>query len=359
MRDNVSYSRRALVGCAVGLPLSWLASCGGGGGADPGPGRTSAATNKTALALEPEPLVQPTARRARALARKGVTALALSADGTVGVAQSNGAVRLLTLSSNGVDLLHTLVPPGNAPATDLVFSGDGQTLVSVGRDSTVQGWSVATGERLFTLQGHEHSLRAIAMTPDGQRIVTAGEGTRILVWNANNARLVGALSGHRDFINVLSFSNDGTWLASGDADARILLWRVSGLRSSTALLGHAGELNALAFAPDDGLLASAGEDAKVILWNPASAQQVASLEGHQAPVRTLAFNRNGRVLAAGTDDGSLVVWRKVNRDVVQLDLFPGGAINVLRFDPRDSNRIIAGSEDGQLRVASVAANAGS
>lgn len=356
MRDIVSYSRRALVGCAAGLPLTWFSGCGGGG-ADGEGDRLSADTDKKALAASPAPPIRAPRRRARVLLRQGVTALGFAADGTIATALSNGAVQLWALNGNRLNLSRALKSADSAPITGLVFTTDSLTLVTVGLDSTIQGWSVASGQRLFTLTAHEYSLRAIAANE--QRIVTAGEGTRIMVWDRTTGRLAGGLSGHADFINTLEFSSDGETLASGDADARILLWKGPELRHSATLLGHADELNALAFAPNDNLLASAGEDAKVMLWNVASGVQVAALQGHPAPVRALAFNRNGKVLAGGTDGGSLIVWRKATRDVVQLELFPGGSINALRFDPRNPNRILAGSEDGQLRVANVAGNAGS
>ena len=43
-----------------------------------------------------------------------------------------------------------------------MFSGDSENLVSVGRDSVAQVWRVQTGERRFSLQGHEHPLRGLA-----------------------------------------------------------------------------------------------------------------------------------------------------------------------------------------------------
>ena len=223
---NAMDTRRDLLRLSAGLPLLWLAGCGGGG-SDPVASSTVSGTDKTVLAADEPAAPLAVRRRARALLRQGVTALAVAADGTVAVATSDGALSLFSLVNAQLRAPRILLPAGRAAVTGLLFSGDAVTLLGRATTAPCRAWSVGTGQRLMTLHGHENPLRAIAITPDGKWIVTAGEGTRLLIWATASGKLTAALSGHTDFVNALCFSNDGNWLASGDADARILLWRTA------------------------------------------------------------------------------------------------------------------------------------
>ena len=78
-------------------------------------------------------------RRARAYARKGVTAIAVSGDGTkVGVAHADGRVRLLDGAGSADKRL--LKPRGGAPVAGLVFSAEGRYLVAVGVEQCHREW---------------------------------------------------------------------------------------------------------------------------------------------------------------------------------------------------------------------------
>lgn len=281
--------------------------------------------------------------RARAFARRGVTAIVVARDGSaIGVAHADGRVRVL--ENSGARDKRLLKSQGGTAIAGLVFSADGRHLVSVGRDSVAEFWNVETGERRFSLHGHEHALRTVAASADGSVIVTGGDETRVMVWDGSTGKLKRILSGHTDFVNALTVSPNGTLVASGDAAARVLVWRIGGGAPLHTLRGHADEVNALAFSADGALLASAGEDGKVLLWNMTSGRQEHALSAQGAPVRSLGFNQDGTLLACGCEDGRVLVWDMSTRSVVRDVVGSSRAVNVVVFDGNNKNRIFVGDE---------------
>jgi WD40 repeat protein len=342
---------RAVLGVAAAVALY---ACGG----NDEPAAPSSVSTPTGLAVvsatvihDPAPVSELRAKSRpkmpRAYQRSGILGLTVAPDGnTLATTWANGSVQLFDLT--GRHPARQLAGHGAAtPAAE--FSADGKHLVSVGRDSLAHVWSVASGERLATLRGHEHPIRALAATRDAGIIATGGDETRVMLWNGTTGQLRGKLSGeHTSFVNALAFRGDAQVLASGDAQGHILLWDVRAGRLIANLRGHANEVNAVAFAPAGGLLASADEEGQVLLWDSFSGARLASLPGAIGAVRSLAFSPDGAYLVGGLANGRLVVWDATARSVARDIAVSSAGINALRFDRRDARRLFIGGDDGSL-----------
>ena len=64
----------------------------------------------------------------------------------------------------------------------MVFTPEGDSVLSCSRDKTVKLWDIATGECRKTYLGHESWVRRIALMKDGQTFVS-GSDQSIIVWN--------------------------------------------------------------------------------------------------------------------------------------------------------------------------------
>lgn len=328
------------------LPLGFT---GCGGGSDPPPSSGVLASTATEAAAPQGLPVQAAAaarRAARSYIRNGVTAIAAGPDGkAVVVAHADGRIRMLEPAAAGE--IKSLKGPGGSAPVSVVFGGGSRYVIAAGRDSVAYGWRADTGERSFTLHGHEHPLRTVAASADGEFIATAGEETRVLLWNGTTGKLLNALGGHTAFVNALAFSPNGQRLASGDALGRILVWDTASGRLLHTLPGHADEVNALAVSAGSAgndLLASAGEDGKVLLWDVTAGRQVHAFTGQQAPVRGLAFDRLGSRLAAGAADGHVLVWDMATRTLAQDLVRSATGINAVAFALEDGSSLLAGNE---------------
>jgi len=62
------------------------------------------------------------------------------------------------------------------------FSPNGSYLVTASADGTARLWDTASGELLFTLEGHTDEVLGVAWSPDGVRILTAGGDGTARIW---------------------------------------------------------------------------------------------------------------------------------------------------------------------------------
>ena len=352
MSSLKGLERRRFLAASVVVPfLPSLAGCGGGTDEAAEEVREQpSASAQGPIADQRDQRPTKAKRRARAYARRGVTAIAIAQDGSaVAVAYADGRVRLL--DGDGSQDRKLIKGRGTTPVVGLVFSADGRYLVAVGRDSAAEFWSVESGERRWVLHGHEHALRSVAASADGSVVATAGEETRVMVWDGSTGKLKRILGGHTDFVNAVSISPAGHLVASGDADARILVWPVAKGGLLYTLRGHADEVNAVAFSPDGNLLASAAEDGKLILWDMLSGRQLDALQGHRAALRSLSFSEDGKLLAAGGVDGRVSVWDMSTRALVRDLAASSGSVNVVAFARKRKGHVVVGDElDGMASL---------
>ena len=119
-------------------------------------------------------------------------ALAFSPDGVLLAAGTHGYIHLWE-----VDTANEFLPirtghrrDRHRPSTDstellelLVFSPDGEVLVSGFDTGTIQLWDVKTGEKIAALDGHTKGVNTLAFSPDGTMLVSAATDGTILLWD--------------------------------------------------------------------------------------------------------------------------------------------------------------------------------
>jgi WD40 repeat protein len=231
--------------------------------------------------------------------------------------------------------------------TSLVFSPDGSTLASVGRDSVVRLYDIATGQDRRVLQGHENPIRAVAFSPDGKRLASVGEDTQVFLWDVVAGKLLKTFAGHTGFVNSVAFSSDGTTIVTGGEDTRIILWNVATGQARRVLRGHAGGVTDVAFSPDGKTLVSSSRDKTMRLWDAAAGTQRRALTGHTSAVTSVAFVPGGTAIASASADKTVRLWDATSGAMRRSFTGPTKSVNAVSISP-DGKTIAGGSDDDSI-----------
>ncbi len=320
----------------------------------------------------------------------GVTALAMSGNSRVAVADSGKSLRWYD-AITGVLLESTLT---TAVITDLVASADGRTiylaaadnnawvigaslehllrghkgsvngvawstdgrwLFSAGADNTLRQWDNTTGKATRTYTGSNKPLVSLAASTDGKRLVAATNDNRILGWPLTANAATGAIPGDLAIatpaaIADVAINGDGTVIASAGADNVVSLWHAVTGKLLERLSGHSSTLRTVAISADARRVTSGANDRFVFRFNPAV---LSVFEAHKTPIRDAAFTPDGTQLITAGDDKRVARWMVPDGQPVNEYAGSGGIVRAVAVSG-NGQVVAAGGDDGMLRTWSLA-----
>ena len=231
--------------------------------------------------------------------QKGSSSLAqkiiFSPDGKKIAVGANGIIHLWNLENDKYKKIYLLDPiknrrifdliyPRPLDVTRLVFSPNGEIIVSGTEGGKVQMWHVETGTELCTLLEGEWFEKARKKKDGNIRNIRTTKDITDLVFSPDRDMLaVTLLFGNTYFFkcedqtqiediklkncDTLAFSPDGTLLINGLISGKIELIELSTGEKLTSLDGHRNGLNQLAFSPDGKTMASIGREGTILVWD--------------------------------------------------------------------------------------------
>lgn len=232
--------------------------------------------------------------------KERVTSVAISADG----------LRAVSGSDDGVLRVWNLEPPGprrtlsgHADAVNgVALSPDGRTLLSASSDRTLKLWDAEQGLVLKTLTGHTAGVTAVAVAADGRRAVSGSSDGSARLWDLESGETLAVLRGHSDAVTAVVIDAAGGRAATGSADRSIKLWRLDTVPGAPPVEAHAGSAVCVVISGDGSLCASGGTDGSILVRSINSGRTVCTIAAHDGPVLSLAFTEDGScVLSAGVD----------------------------------------------------------
>lgn len=174
-------------------------------------------------------------------------------------------------------------------------------------------WDAKTGElirqydtRDFVIQGFSAPITSVIFSPDGQEILSGIEDGRIIVWSVDTGTQTREFTGHSDKITAIEFSLNGEQLLTASDDRAIILWDYRTARLVTRFTGHRGAVNDVAFSPSGTQILSGSDDTRVILWDVSTGNSIQRFSEQDTAITGVAFIKDGRVAVSGAVDGSLV-----------------------------------------------------
>lgn len=237
----------------------------------------------------------------------------------------------------------------------MVFVGDGNTLLSASRDTTVRVWDFSTPVgpgRVPTLHGHSEGLLDVAFSPDLTTLATASRDDTIRLWEPDLCTSIGVLRGHTDDVFCVTYSNDGERLASASQDGTIRIWDARTGACLRVLEGHVGGVWGVEFDPSGRRVVSGGQDTTVRLWDIESGETIQVLRGHTARVNAVTVSPDGGLIVSASRDHTVRVWDALTGECVRfIDDHKSDMFDV-KFSP-DGRTLYTGSRDQTVRLWST------
>ncbi|ELR72239.1 WD40 repeat protein [Fulvivirga imtechensis AK7] len=248
---------------------------------------------------------------------------------------------------------------------NILFSPDGERIISVSEDKTIRVWDARTAELVTKFEsqignGPEGMLYASAISPDGKLLAVSGypvsseKENYIVLIDLEKGQQVATAVGHSNVINSLDFNGRGNYLASGSDDGTIRIWKVDNtkiLRTVTTIeIGS--RVTGVSFNNRTQALAVASDNKNVLLYNLTGLDSGikkfphTQLKKHKGIVNKVAVAPDGNYIASSSMDNELILWKADGSFVKEFDRV-GSVINALTF-----------SHDSKILVAMDAAGGG-
>ncbi|KAH6626884.1 WD40-repeat-containing domain protein [Chaetomium sp. MPI-SDFR-AT-0129] len=250
-------------------------------------------------------------------------------------------IHTLSISQNEIDFVTI-----NKSGEWLAFGASklGQLLV----------WEWQSESYILKQQGHFDSMNALVYSPDGQRIVTTADDGKIKVWDIESGFCIVTFTEHTSGITACEFAKKGNVLFTASLDGSIRAWdlvRYRNFRTFTA--GERLSFSCMAVDPSGEVVAAGSIDSfDVHIWSVQTGQLLDRLSGHEGPVSSLAFAPNGGLLVSGSWDRTARIWSIFDRTQTSEPLQLQSDVLDITFRP-DSLQIAISTLDGQLSFWSV------
>lgn len=190
------------------------------------------------------------------------------------------------------------------------FDPSGRYVFSTAEDNTVQRWEFDSG-KLTTLEGHESWVRDLVFTPDGNTLISVGCDEQMIFWEvaAETPKPIRSVKAHKGWIRCADVSPDGSMMATGGNDRLVKLWNPADGALIHELAGHDSHVYSVAFHPSQPFVLSGDLSGQVKQWHRESGELVRTFDAkdlhsynsgqrvHYGGVRSISISPDGKHLA--------------------------------------------------------------
>jgi WD40 repeat protein len=256
-------------------------------------------------------------------------------------------------ASQGASALLRTLQGHQASVNAVALTPDGRLALSTSKDQLLILWDLETGQQLRTLSGHTDQVNGVAIFGDGRRAISASIDRTLKIWDLETGQLQTSLTGHEMGVWAVAVTPDGAWAVSGSLDGTGAVWSLGSGKRLCSLTGHGGPVMGVAVSSDGRRAITASDDGTLLVWDLRNGRDARLLSSHRSGggIRAVALSADGSLALSASTDRSLVLWDVAQ--VGQLGVFRGHTADVVDVRWLTSDLAISASLDGSLMIWDV------
>jgi WD40 repeat protein len=230
------------------------------------------------------------------------------------------------------------------------ISPDGGRLAALTPEGTIRVLEIPTGRELFVLSGAEGGFGSVAFSADGASIATGERGPRVQIWDARSGAELFGLDGPGVVTHVV-FHPDGQRLAVGYRGIGLVLWDLA-TRTAARPLGRPRAVVDAAFSPDGRRIAAAQDETEAGVWDVDTGVEVLQLRTDAGSVVSLAWSPEplpAGCIATGGRDRTVRLWDPGTGELLRTLRGHERTVYAVAFSP-DGARVASASRDGTVKL---------
>jgi WD40 repeat protein len=202
----------------------------------------------------------------------------------------------------------------------LAFSPDGELLAAgpsfAVASTTIRLFSTSTGKEVGQFVGHVSWVPDLVFTADGQRLISAGADQTLRIWDVASRQEVTSLRGHLSEIYCLAVSSDGKTAVSGCKDGTLFGWDCERTAPKARFETLPVPVASIDFFKDGQRILSVNQNHTVSVWDPATLQETEQLDVLGNHVEHILISPDGSRVYASSWGGTITVLDWATRLVV-------------------------------------------
>lgn len=215
-------------------------------------------------------------------------------------------------------------------------------------------WEWQSESYILKQQGHFDSMNALVYSPDGQRIITTADDGKIKVWDTQTGFCIVTFTEHSSGVTACEFAKRGNVLFTSSLDGSIRAWDLIRYRNFKTFTAPSRlSFSSVAVDPSGEVVCAGSLDSfDIHIWSVQTGQLLDQLSGHEGPIASLAFAPSGDVIVSGSWDHTVRIWSIFGRTQTSEPIQLQADVLHVAFRP-DSKQVAVSTLDGQLTFWSV------
>lgn len=215
-------------------------------------------------------------------------------------------------------------------------------------------WEWQSESYILKQQGHFDAINDLVYSPEGNHVVTAADDGKVKVWDVKSGFCIVTFTEHSSGVTACRFAQKGNVLFTASLDGSVRAWDLIRYRNFRTFSAPTRlSFSSLAVDPSgDVVCVGSNDTSNIHIWSVQTGQLLDQLAGHEGPVSSLSFAPSGGTLVSGSWDHTVRIWNIFDRIQSSEALHLQSDITAISIRP-DSKQVAISTLNGQLTFWSL------